>query len=416
MDRAVIIERQRDKGLCADGYDVTNLVSSDPALRRRGFKLEYFLRPPVQVELCRVDVELWPWGMDRGQACKRLEISTSSDRPPSQNFHQAGRKLTQPKEQVQMQVKDQNEQNREKRQKHGRAVTQLRVTLPFGGAASALGLKALVVWGQPARCCPPEEVETIKRVHEASKRQMPRPVLFASSISQPKPPPQAATPPSNISIPEEFLDPITQEIMMLPMLLPSGVSVDNTTLEEHQKTEATWGRPPNDPFTGVPFTSSSQPLPNPQLKSRIDRFLLQKGMIRRDGMLGRQGEGENPQASRLISTKCMSCGPRDRGRCFGPSICCGEGLGCLIGSPESAHCVEENYMLTPCQAGGRPCGSEGGHCAVSGLCCNSESCAVDSDCLGEAEASDPADSSAVNSPAELLLRLLHVASRGQTEY
>lgn len=35
--------------LCADGYDVTNLLSADPTLRRRGFKLEYFLRPPVQV-------------------------------------------------------------------------------------------------------------------------------------------------------------------------------------------------------------------------------------------------------------------------------------------------------------------------------------------------------------------------------
>lgn len=90
---------------------------------------------------------------------------------------------------------------------------------------------------------------------------------------------------------------------MLPMLLPSGVSVDNTTLEEHQKREATWGRPPNDPFTGVPFTSTSQPLPNPQLKSRIDHFLLQKGMMSRDGMLGRQEQGENPQASRLISSK-----------------------------------------------------------------------------------------------------------------
>ena len=69
--------------------------------------------------------------------------------------------------------------------------------------------------------------------------------------------------------------------------------------------------------------------------------------------------------------QCMSCGPRDRGRCFGPNICCGEGLGCLLGSPETAHCVEENYLLTPCQAGGRPCGSEGGRCAASGLCCNS---------------------------------------------
>ena len=91
--------------------------------------------------------------------------------------------------------------------------------------------------------------------------------------------------------------------MLLPMLLPSGVSVDRTTLDEHQKREATWGRAPNDPFTGVPFTSTSQPLPNPHLKSRIDHFLLQKGMMGRDGMLGRQREAEKPQASRLLASK-----------------------------------------------------------------------------------------------------------------
>ncbi|CAG09578.1 unnamed protein product, partial [Tetraodon nigroviridis] len=68
--------------------------------------------------------------------------------------------------------------------------------------------------------------------------------------------------------------------------------------------------------------------------------------------------------------QCLSCGPRDRGRCFGPGICCGEGLGCLMGSPETARCAEENYLLTPCQPGGRACGPEGGRCAVSGLCCN----------------------------------------------
>lgn len=144
--------------------------------------------------------------------------------------------------------------------------------------------------------------------------------------------------------------------------------------------------------------------------------------------------------------QCMSCGPGDRGRCFGPSICCGEGLGCLLGSSEMANCVEENYLLTPCQAGGRPCGSDGGHCAASGLCCNSgtnplrkrispawrelylchslnevlspfsESCAVDPDCLGETEASDPGRGTAGASAAELLLRMLHVATRGQAEH
>uniref|UniRef100_A0A8C4HAD7 U-box domain containing 5 n=1 Tax=Dicentrarchus labrax TaxID=13489 RepID=A0A8C4HAD7_DICLA len=328
--------------LCADGYDVTNLVSPDPAVRRQGFKLEYFLRPPVQVtlkfgfqvELCRVDVELWPWGMDKGQACKKLEISTSSDpghvvksqsntesSNPEPEFKLVGR--CELREETRVCFSRSNFRPRppflslpppqpancrqEELWSRGLlslgAVTQLRVTVPFGGAASALGLKALVVWGQPARCCPAEEVERIKRVYEASERRLPQPVLCSSSVSQSKPLLQAATPPSNLSIPEEFLDPITQEVMMLPMLLPSGVSVDNTTLEEHQKREATWGRPPNDPFTGVPFTSTSQPLPNPQLKSRIDHFVLQKGMNRREGMLGRQGEGDDPQASRLIASK-----------------------------------------------------------------------------------------------------------------
>lgn len=98
--------------------------------------------------------------------------------------------------------------------------------------------------------------------------------------------------------------------MLLPMLLPSGVSVDSTTLEEYRKREAGWGRPPSDPFTGVPFTSTSQPLPNPQLKSRIDHFLLQKGMMKRDGMLGRQNQEDNPHASRLVtSNECGQSSP-----------------------------------------------------------------------------------------------------------
>ncbi|XP_054629501.1 RING finger protein 37 isoform X2 [Dunckerocampus dactyliophorus] len=384
--------------LCADGYDVTNLISADPALRRRGFKLEYFLRPPVQVtlrfgfkvELCRVDVELWPWGMDLGQTSKRLEISTTSDLLPPQNFSQA-RGQDQVKTHVQMEKEENGKQGNqdgkfnghlwsiqaqawgEESQQRGHmykqdtkshsqsdtrfnnpehdfklvgrcelkeetkvcfshsafrprppfvclpppplqpdncrrealwsrghlslsSVSQLRVTLPFGGAASALGLKALAVWGQPARCCPPEEVEKINRVHRASRRPLPRPVASVSHTEQP----QQDTPSSTLSTPEEFLDPITQEVMTLPMLLPSGVSVDSTTLEEHQKREASWGRPASDPFTGVPFTAASQPLPNPQLKSRIDHFLLRNGNAKRDGTLGRRREAEKPQPSRLI--------------------------------------------------------------------------------------------------------------------
>lgn len=371
--------------LCADGYDVTNLVSADPAMRRRGFKLEYFVRPPLQVtlmfdvkvELCRVDVELWPWGMDRGQACKKLEISTCSDspssvccdqnqqkksqndsqrkdcNPPQTNGHlwsaQAQTWGEEPLNDAQPSTSQKNRKNTDSDFKlvgrcelreetrvcfshsHFRprppfehpppppptncrqealwsrgvqslsAVTQLRVALPFGGAASALGLKALSVWAQPARCCSAKQVEKILKTHKASVRQIPLPVSV-SPVCPPKPPKKAPTSQS-LSVPEEFLDPITQEVMVLPMLLPGGVSVDHSTLEEYQKREATWGRPPNDPFTGVPFTASSQPLPNPQLKNRIDHFLLQSGQLCKEGRLGRKVEEKNPQPSRLVASE-----------------------------------------------------------------------------------------------------------------
>lgn len=75
------------------------------------------------------------------------------------------------------------------------AVTQLRVTMPYGGAASALGFKALAVWGQPARCCSAEELERIKRVHEACERQPPSPGLFVPPVSRREPSVSAVVPP-----------------------------------------------------------------------------------------------------------------------------------------------------------------------------------------------------------------------------
>uniref|UniRef100_A0A8C7VRT5 U-box domain containing 5 n=1 Tax=Oncorhynchus mykiss TaxID=8022 RepID=A0A8C7VRT5_ONCMY len=337
---------QCDK-LCADGYDVTNLLSADPTVRRRGFKLEYFLRPPVQVtlqfgfqvEVCRVDVELWPWGMDRGQACKRLEISTSQEK--SQQWAQRGQIQSHTDtSQGDFRLVGRCELREETHVSFSHpcfrprppfpslppppregcrqeelwsrgplslgSVKQLRVSVPYGAGASAMGLKALAVWGLPSRCCPPEEAERVRIAHEnASLRPAPQLSHLASAqdlwddnnvlyFSRSNPPP------SLLQVPEDFLDPLTQEVMLLPMLLPSGVSVDSSTLEEYQRREATWGRVPNDPFTGVPFIPEAQALPNPHLKSRIDRFLLQTGLEVREGMVGRQVQGESPHTSRLI--------------------------------------------------------------------------------------------------------------------
>ncbi|KAK4322973.1 hypothetical protein Pmani_006297 [Petrolisthes manimaculis] len=80
-----------------------------------------------------------------------------------------------------------------------------------------------------------------------------------------------------LDIPEDFIDPLTCEIMTVPLLLPSGHSIDNHTLERYIANEGTWGRPASDPFTGVAFRADRQPVPNVSLKARIDRFLLLNG-------------------------------------------------------------------------------------------------------------------------------------------
>lgn len=76
-------------------------------------------------------------------------------------------------------------------------------------------------------------------------------------------------------IPEHYLDAITYEIMSLPMVLPSGKTIDNSTLTKHNLQEEKWGRMPSDPFTGLMLTQSRKAILNTLLKSQIDKFLLE---------------------------------------------------------------------------------------------------------------------------------------------
>jgi hypothetical protein len=66
--------------------------------------------------------------------------------------------------------------------------------------------------------------------------------------------------------------------MTIPMLLPSGLNIDLSTLEKHIEAERSWGRLPSDPFTGVLFSDDVKPLPNGALKARIDLYILSSGV------------------------------------------------------------------------------------------------------------------------------------------
>ncbi|PAA77527.1 hypothetical protein BOX15_Mlig034571g3, partial [Macrostomum lignano] len=84
----------------------------------------------------------------------------------------------------------------------------------------------------------------------------------------PLPPPPNVTSPSasrSPTPPEEFVDPITCELMQTPVLLPCGKSIDQATLARCQQT--------GDPFTGLAFTQDRRPVFNSALKLRLDDFL-----------------------------------------------------------------------------------------------------------------------------------------------
>lgn len=70
---------------------------------------------------------------------------------------------------------------------------------------------------------------------------------------------------NGLKIPEEFLDSITYEIMSIPMILPCGKMVDQSTINRMNGM---------DPFTGLLFKNDRKPILNPSIKLQIDSFLL----------------------------------------------------------------------------------------------------------------------------------------------
>ncbi|EAT47257.1 AAEL001610-PA [Aedes aegypti] len=125
-------------------------------------------------------------------------------------------------------------------------------------------LRKVECWGQPARNCSVELKESIERMW--CKTEEP-----TENVSSPSSIPQTTV---TAEIPEELLDELTCDIMTIPMILPSGKTVDQLTIEKHNQQEEKWGRQASDPFTGLIYTHTRKPIFNPALKSRIDQFLI----------------------------------------------------------------------------------------------------------------------------------------------
>nr|XP_019589296.1 PREDICTED: RING finger protein 37 isoform X1 [Rhinolophus sinicus]XP_019589297.1 PREDICTED: RING finger protein 37 isoform X1 [Rhinolophus sinicus]XP_019589298.1 PREDICTED: RING finger protein 37 isoform X1 [Rhinolophus sinicus] len=313
--------------ISADGYEVENLISEDLTKRSHGFRTEYFIKPPVyvtvsfpfNVEICRINVDLAAAGGGQNVTGLEMYTSASSSRgswtspecrtpgpaepsiPDREAFTLVGKVFLKNQSQVVF-----NHRGFKARPPFGpmeatlpspaivaqelwnkgalslNHVAHLKICITHVTGSGIPCIKRLEVWGQPARTCSQEVIDSVLLLATESLPQdvaVQAPALPMDSDCDPG----SQQAPSSLQelaevirdVPEEFLDPITLEIMPCPMLLPSGKVIDQSTLEKCNHSEATWGRVPSDPFTGVAFTPHSQPLPHPSLKARIDHFLLQ---------------------------------------------------------------------------------------------------------------------------------------------
>ncbi|KAM8938730.1 RING finger protein 37 [Pelodytes ibericus] len=342
--------------ISADGYEVENLVSEDLAKRNRGFRCEYFIKPPVHititfpfnVDICKINIDTSSGGYHHFSGMD-LYTSASANRMPwsSQDADQSalvGQNLEREDFVLvgKVLLKNQSKATFNNRgfkprrpfhqtdyvmSYHGSAcqdlwnkgpyslsnVTHLKICITHVAGGIPCSIKRVEVWGQPAKSCPKEVVESVYQVaclslphgfgqqHPSSPTESNHMSYSNSENAQ-----HSLSDLAKIlhDFPEEFLDPITLEIMTLPMLLPSGKVIDQSTIDKCNQSEASWGRMPSDPFTGVPYSQQSQPLHHPTLKARIDYFLLQHS-IPGSNLLGRKQAGlvVTPSAVALSSMK-----------------------------------------------------------------------------------------------------------------
>lgn len=164
----------------------------------------------------------------------------------------------------------------------------IKITIKRTWRFSSCALKYLQIWGSLAHAIPPAFKAKLEQI------------LFPAPA---KPAPVAEqTPTKDVEeIPADFLDALTADLMLIPMLLPSGYLIDRTTLEKCIAEDNRWCRAPRDPFTLKAFTGMTQPVVAQQLKGRIDQFLSERQDDPKYRQYGRVLDARRPPTEQNLS-------------------------------------------------------------------------------------------------------------------
>ncbi|VDI46544.1 U-box domain-containing protein 5 [Mytilus galloprovincialis] len=326
--------------VCTDSNPVENLVSVQYHNKMAGFIGENFVRPPVNVTLqfpCNIEVfRVIINPVVGAQKSNGFEIYTCSNKVDTSHLLQNKIPVVSSKssffvpigkmivdkpgvicftngqfscDESNSSVPPMHQYHYHGELKHGRSsalnfVSHLTVRITRTISGSAVCIKKLEVLGRPSKSCSDCVINKLKQLFSLRLRSSD--VLDkiqnekSDNVQQLNCDIFSC---NNVDIPEDFIDSITQEIMTMPMVLPCGKNVDQSTLEKHVSAEASWGRMPSDPFTGMLFDSQKKATPNLPLKGRIDQFVLQNSnkLHNIPRTLGREAK-EGPSTSRLVGT------------------------------------------------------------------------------------------------------------------
>lgn len=260
-----------------DNYEITNLVSDNVMTRARGFLAYTSIKPPVDIIfelLASVSIRYISISCKVGnQQVTGIELYAKNDKSnyvllgTATNFNEPGVIFCN----LRYYSKELRPENTDcdyhlsflNRHAFRNIINSNRIKVRvFRTNKSVPCLGFVKVVGKVSKCCSKATAETIERLmsNKASESVGKEGLVSNEDI---------------FDIPDEFKDALTFEIMALPMTLPSGHTVDQTTLEKCLQNDVRCGRHALDPFTFTPITNDSKPVLNVPLKSRIDIFLLQ---------------------------------------------------------------------------------------------------------------------------------------------
>ncbi|KAI1303192.1 RING finger protein 37 [Halotydeus destructor] len=353
---------------CADGFEVTNLISRSLSSRSKGFRVDYYVRPPIDVKVrfsLPVELSYISFGPRNGEnevawleilvrkkkeeLVSLMKINCNKAKMVLKNSsytpHYLSKKSCVDALDVSQDAQILYVPSYKKSDCYGVEEVVLRLNGMKGTSIPALG--HLEIWGQPhlteANWI---QVEQFIKNYKSSDRVIKETgkVSFYGSSADDYPQPKRLRVEAEliespkVQVPEEFRDILTNDIMSIPMTVPSGNTIDKSTLDKYIENESIWGRPPNDPFTGRFFSHGCEPVPNMGLKVRIDQFLIHNESLLTETLPnGRTvGRSVEPSSCQLLPRADGSHGNGDKSK---NSECIACGL---------THKTEEQMYRLPC--------------------------------------------------------------------